>query len=127
MGRGHKPFPYGHPPRPPLGALLLPLLLISLGTTMIVVYLVDTKGQEMKVNRSNERGDAEIVGMAVVVILILVGGFWMYTSYRKAACSTFSRESHRETKFVDYGFGNYDCLTLDNNGTWISTYSLRGE
>jgi hypothetical protein len=64
------------------------------------------------------------------VLVVIAAFFWLgdmfARSVERQACMVFSQESGRETKFVEYGFAAYDCLTPQKDG-WISAHNLSGE
>lgn len=72
----------------------------------------------------------EIVVAPLVVIMVFVGGItfgaikWQH-SMDQTACTVFADQSGRETKFVDYNWASWDCLTPQSDGKWISTSNLR--
>lgn len=55
---------------------------------------------------------------------VLFGNAWGKSQTSKS-CDTFAIESDRETKYVEYTYWRYDCLTLTDSGNWISAYNLR--
>lgn len=63
-----------------------------------------------------------IIGV-IIVIALSINGF--VKSQTKKSCEVFSQQSNRETKYVEYTFWRYDCLTPQDGG-WISAYNLRG-
>ncbi len=75
--------------------------------------------------------DKLVLKMVGVVILIAVGVAMLSAKLSKSAleseCLVFSVESGRVTKMVEYGYGQYDCLTPTEDGKWISTANLREE
>lgn len=68
-----------------------------------------------------------ILGFILMVCLIAVGLRTMSHTYMMRACNVFAKESNRQVKFIDYSYWGSDCLTLQENGQWISTFNLRGE
>lgn len=76
---------------------------------------------------------AEVVAPILFVGTLLVGivGGATYGAIRwqhgldKTSCEIFADQSGRETKFVDYNWGSWDCLTPQSDGKWISTSMLR--
>lgn len=40
------------------------------------------------------------------------------------SCALYSKQTGRQTKFVDYTHYSWDCLTPSRDGKWISTDSL---
>lgn len=41
--------------------------------------------------------------------------------YDKDRCRSYAKETERVTKFVDYHFWGWDCLTKTSDGLWVST------
>ena len=61
----------------------------------------------------------------MVMFVMIVSNIWQKGQIEKA-CYVFSKESGRETKFVEYTFWTRDCLTPVEGGKWISAFNLRG-
>lgn len=62
-----------------------------------------------------------------LVFLLKVGMNGFSKNQVRQACNVFSVESKRETKFVEYTYWNFDCLTPQSDGKWVSAFNLRGE
>ena len=60
-----------------------------------------------------------------VIALIIIAVVSFAKGVDRNACTKFAEQSNRETKFVDYSFWYWDCLTPTKDGKWISTYNLR--
>ena len=65
------------------------------------------------------------VGVTVVCFLIFVVIRNITVHYDRAACHSFSEQANRETKFVNYTYWAWDCLTPTADGKWISAENLR--
>lgn len=72
---------------------------------------------------------------AVGLIILLLGGILLAAIYfpiraighnvDNRNCRAFSQQTGRETKFVDYTFLTWDCITPSTDGKWISIDNLR--
>lgn len=68
---------------------------------------------------------ASIAAFAAVMFGIGVGVNTISRSQSESSCTAFASETHRETKFVNYTYWDYDCITPASDGKWISTKALR--
>ena len=69
-----------------------------------------------------------VVFVLIVLVTVMYFGFNIWNrSQLRTSCAVFSKESGRETKFVDYTYWQRDCLTPQDNGKWISVFNLRGK
>lgn len=68
-----------------------------------------------------------LVAFFLLFTALLAGGNAWQHSLDATACTTFGAQSNRQVKFVDYSWGNWDCLTPSSDGTnrWISAHLLR--
>ncbi len=64
---------------------------------------------------------------ASIALPCIVIGRVVERHYAESACSSFSEQSGRETKFVDYTYFAWDCLTPGADGKWISVEQLRDD
>ncbi|QRY51814.1 hypothetical protein [Mycolicibacterium septicum] len=66
-----------------------------------------------------------------LVALVVIGGLatgimkLVVEPVDRSSCAAFAEASGRETKFVEYNFFEWDCLTPQSDGKWISTSMLR--
>jgi hypothetical protein len=68
----------------------------------------------------------EIIIITILIIILLIGGACRTGRYfDKRSCYSFGQQSGRETKFVDYTFFSWDCLTPTTDNKWISIDNLR--
>lgn len=71
-----------------------------------------------------------IVTILIVIAIFLVSlislNSWNKSQLKKS-CNVFAEESNRETKYVEYTFWRYDCLTPQENEIWTSVFNLRGK
>ena len=75
-------------------------------------------------------GFFKYVGIPVLILIFIMTGVVFGANsidkyQRKTGCEVFSKESGRETKYVEYTYWYVDCLTPQDGG-WISAYNLRG-
>jgi hypothetical protein len=69
---------------------------------------------------------ASIVVGVCVVTLVVVGGIMRMTRYYDARqCDTYAEQTDRETRFVDWSWQSWDCLTPSGDGHWIPIEQLR--
>jgi len=66
-----------------------------------------------------------IITLAVVFLIFFGLNSWE-KNLKRQSCLVFSKESGRQTKFVEYTRWTRDCLTPLDTGVWISTYNLQG-
>lgn len=60
------------------------------------------------------------------LVLTVIGIRAIDVNQTRKVCDRFSLESNRETKFANYTYWSYECLTPSSDGkTWISTNKLR--
>ena len=66
-----------------------------------------------------------LLGNLIVIILVVVGvNLWMQSQAEKS-CKVFGEVSNRETKYVEYTWWNFSCITPDSNGKWIDISFIR--
>ena len=66
-----------------------------------------------------------ILVSVLLIITVFVGGvFRIVRPIDKSSCHSFGEQSGREVRFVDYNLMSWDCLTLAQDGKWISAYNL---
>jgi hypothetical protein len=63
-----------------------------------------------------------LIAITAIIMVIIVS---FEKSQVRKSCEVFSLVSGRETKYVEYTFWKFDCLTPQNGG-WISSYNLIG-
>ena len=68
---------------------------------------------------------ASLGGIVLAVGTLIVGGTELDRGFDHRACTAFSGASNRTTKFVEYTYWSWDCLTPTADGKWISTTLLR--
>lgn len=69
---------------------------------------------------------AKFLPACVVIIGITwVGVVKANRYFGQKNCTAFATLSGRETKFVEYSYGSFDCLTPAKDGKWISASALR--
>jgi hypothetical protein len=68
-----------------------------------------------------------VVGLFAIVMFFwwgVGGGIRDYQhSQDQQACRVFQEETGHETRFVNYNFWTWDCLTPGFNGKWVSIHS----
>lgn len=65
-----------------------------------------------------------LIGIAILIVIVMGIVSWDKSQVR-VSCQNFGTISNRETKYVQYTYLNYDCITPDNTGKWISVTMLR--
>ncbi len=78
----------------------------------------------------NDDNFAVVIGFMVIGLIVLIFGIVLVVNrtthhYDKINCHRFAVNTNRETKFVDYTFWRWDCLTPSGDGKWIPTDQLR--
>lgn len=48
-------------------------------------------------------------------------------AFHRHECAGFAAETGREARFVDYGWGSYECLVMAPDGKWVPSTALRVE
>lgn len=66
-----------------------------------------------------------IVIILVVVFVVVVGVVSWDKSLVRRSCESFGQITNRETKYVEYTYWNYTCVTPTGDGKWINTSALR--
>ena len=75
---------------------------------------------------STAKFTAVLVGSILAfVVLIVIGVRQFGHHYDVADCRQFALASERTTKFVDYTFMTWGCLTPTADGRWIDVSKLR--
>lgn len=64
-------------------------------------------------------------GMALFMGGVLLTIRYVSHHYDTVRCDQWALATNRPTKFVDYHFWSWDCLTPDENGKWIPTDRVR--
>lgn len=68
------------------------------------------------------------VGAIIVLLAVLMVGIrYPVHHYDQIKCAVYATETGRPTKFVDYNFWDWGCLTPAANGKWISIDALYDE
>lgn len=64
-------------------------------------------------------------GLLALFAVLCLGGRAVSHHYDAISCASFSEATGRETKFVDYNYWAWGCLTPSSDGKWISVKALR--
>lgn len=59
------------------------------------------------------------------IFVLIYGTYRLSVSALTENCKNFATESGRETKMSYLGYGNWNCLTQNKEGKWISVTLLR--
>lgn len=60
-----------------------------------------------------------------VVAVMVIGALSFIKHQTRIQCEGFSQTANRETRYVEYSYWSFDCLTPDKGDKWISTEMLR--
>lgn len=66
--------------------------------------------------------------ITAIVALIIIITFTVRTvshHYDKANCHSYSVETNRKTKFVEYNYFQWKCFTPTSDGKWLPIENLR--
>ena len=64
-------------------------------------------------------------GAAIFVCAVVLIANATEKHYDRAGCHSFADRTGRETRFVEYTYWSWDCLTPSEDGKWISVDNLR--
>lgn len=64
-----------------------------------------------------------IIAAAIVLIVLVVNGVSKHVEHSK--CNQFPEFTGRPTKFVEYNYFNFSCMTQTQDGKWIDIEKLR--
>lgn len=70
------------------------------------------------------------IGAMLLFLFVLVGGIFLVSRQVShhidhTNCVAYAQRTGRETRFVDYSFFKWDCLTPSQDGKWLPTDQLR--
>lgn len=68
-----------------------------------------------------------LLASLIFVATLVVGSVTVSRHYARVACNEFEIQASRETKFVNYHYFAWDCLTPTKNDKWIGTALLRDD
>lgn len=66
-----------------------------------------------------------VPGLIGCVFMLLCAVRQFDRHYAANYCQTFSVQTGRTTKFAQYNFWQYECLTLAKDGKWLPIANLR--
>lgn len=65
-----------------------------------------------------------LAGILIGIVLLFVLIIGWDKNQTRISCQNFGEISKRETKYVEYTYWNYACITPDKNGQWLDTKNI---
>ena len=74
--------------------------------------------------------EGKFILCVVLAIVLFIGAMTLTVRqvahhYAQNSCRTYEVQTHRETRFADWNFWDWSCLTKTADGRWIPIGQLR--